>query len=222
MSSDDDAFDYDDEEDGNDLLAEGEGAPEDSGSGCRSVRDWMNGKRGWIVIGALAVIQAVFAIIMIALRSDASPVEEIRARQVQDLAVAMLGHEVSIKQVYQLVRTSGGKRMTIGLDITLVLGQLPEERIEGAPRPTPEEFEVFIFAIKEMEQGVRSEVNMLLQKIPVSDYGNAAVYEIIKDDIRNYINNSLERLDFGKSIRPGIGKRRVTEVLLPMFVRQMY
>ncbi len=42
----------------------------------------------------------------------------------------------------------------------------------------------------------------------------------IKNDVRNYVNDTLDRLDFGDGVRKEIGKRRVTDVLLPMFVTQ--
>ncbi len=163
----------------------------------------------------------MFGAIMMFLRSEAKPVNEVRMSAMEALAVDMLGHEVKIGQIYQLIPMRGGKRMTVGLDMSLMLGQLPEEQIEGAPRPTPEEFELFIAAIQAMEPGIRSRVNILLQKIPPGDYGSPRVLERVKEDVRQYVNDGLERLDFGKGLRRGIGKRRVTEVLLPMFIRQM-
>ncbi len=140
---------------------------------------------------------------------------------VRDLAVDMLGYEVKIGQMYQLIPMRGGKRMTIGLDMVLLLGQLPEEQIEGAPRPDPNELALFIGAIQAMEPGIRSRVNLLLQKIPTEEYGTPQPLRRIKDELRDYVNDTLEGLDFGGGLRPGIGKRRVTEVLLPMFIRQM-
>lgn len=187
----------------------------------QSIREWLNKRRGWVLIVGLAVTQAVFAVIMILLRSEAKPVSADGVASIRDLAVDMLGHEVQIKQVYQLIPIRGGKRMTVGLDIALVLGQLPEERVEGAPRPTAEEMELFISTIYSMEPAIRSRVNIILQQIPVADYGTVDVYKRIKDNIRDYVNDTLDNLDFGKGLRQGIGKRRVTDVLLPMFVRQM-
>jgi hypothetical protein len=57
--------------------------------------------------------------------------------------------------------------------------------------------------------------------VPREEYGSAGIYGFIKDDVRNYINDSLDGFNFGEGMRKEIGKRRVTEVLLPMFVRQM-
>lgn len=186
-----------------------------------NIREWLNRRRGWLLILGLAVAQAVFATIVIYLRSEAKPVAEIRAAAIRDLAIDMLGHEVKIGQIYQLLPMRGGKRMTVGLDIVLILGQLPEERVEGAPRPSPEEFELFMQTIRDMEPRIRSRVNQILQQIPVDDYGTVDVHKRIKDNIKDYVNDSLDGLNFGKGLRPGIGKRRVTDVLLPMLIRQM-
>lgn len=183
-------------------------------------RAWLQGKRGWMVIAAITLIQGVFAVVMLLMRTDARPVEEENAKQIQELAAEMLGHEVAITQIFQTLAGSGGRRMTVGLDIVLVLGQLPEERVEGAPRPTPEELEAFMTAIRDMEPRIRSRVNSLLQRIPAADYGRVDALTTIKEDVKTYINDSLDGLNFSKTVRPGIGKRRVTDVLLPMFVRQ--
>jgi hypothetical protein len=158
---------------------------------------------------------------MLYLRSEAKPRVEVEYRSVRDLAVDMLGREVKIGQIHQVLPMRGGRRMTVGLDISLILGQLPEEQVEGSPRPNEEEFALFIGAIQAMEPGIRSRVNILLQRIPSDAYGTADVYKTIKDDVREYVNGTLDGLDFGEGLRPGIGKRRVTDVLLPMFVRQM-
>lgn len=230
--ADDDFDDYDDDsaspagnrEDAellDELMAEQEGGPEDDGGLPRlNIRDWFNRKRGWILIIGLAIAQALFATIMIFLRSDRT-ISQVEQEYIQDLAVEMLGYEVKYGQIYQLVPMRGGKKMTVGLDLVLVLGQLPEEQVAGAERPTPEEFELFVSVLHDMEPRIRSRVNQLLQQMPADAFGTVEAYKVIKEDVRKYANDILEGLDFGKSLRSGIGKRRVTDVLLPMFVRQM-
>jgi len=196
----------------------------DSGSAQTPLRkkwtQWLAGKTGWLVIIVIALLQGVFATVMIIMKAGEKPVQSDPKAQIQALAVEMLGREVAIKQIYQLIPGPNGRRMTIGLDIVLVLGQLPEERIEGAPRPNDAEFDDFTFAISAMESRVRSRMNFLLQRIPFDQYGSPEVYETIKNDIKDYINDELEKLDF-VNLRPGIGKRRVTDVFLPLFVRQV-
>ncbi|MCD7897186.1 MAG: hypothetical protein LUG50_11025 [Planctomycetaceae bacterium] len=192
------------------------------GLSMAKIRNWLNAKRGWLIIIGLAISQAVFASIVIFFRSEARPMAEMQTRAILDLTTELLGHEVKINQIYQLLPGSGGTRMTVGMDVVLILGQLPEERVEGAPRPTPQEMETFMTVIYDMEPRIRSQVNILLQQIPAEDYGTVEVYKTIKEAVRTYVNDTLDGLDFGKSVRPGIGKRRVTDVLIPMFIRQKY
>lgn len=230
-ADDDDLYDDDDanqlggDDDGDGDFSADAGHGHDDGNSIgisrRSIAEWLNRRRGVVLIAGLAIAQAFFWLITLYMRSEAKPVAEISVQTMRELAVDMLGHEVKIGQVYQLIPMRGGKRMTVGLDIVLVLGQLPEEQIEGAPRPTPENFAAFVQAVQDMEPRIRSQVNLILQKIPPQDYGSVEVYKSIKEEVKNYINDSLEGLDFGKSLHKDIGKRRVTEVLLPMFVRQM-
>lgn len=221
MPGDDDY--YDDDDALSDAEAgDGEGGagppprPEDAG-----VRNWMDGRRGWTLIIALALVQGIFALIMMLMRSDARPAMQVNYRHVRDLAVDMLGHEVDIRQIHQVVPLRGGRRMTVGLDVVLVLGQLPEERVEGSERPTEEEFAVFIETVRGLEPNIRSRVNILLQRMPPEAYGTVEAGKTIREDIQQYVNDALERLDFGGRVRPMIGTRRVTGVLLPMFIRQM-
>ena len=232
MSADDDDFDDIEDEEGSssgdddglglsDRDGGGEGQSNALGISRQALRDWLNRRRSWLLIIGLAVAQGLFALIMVFLRADAKPVGQIEMASIRDLAVDMLGHEVKIAQIYQLIPMRGGKRMTIGLDIVLILGQLPEEQVEGAPRPSDQEMAMFVQTIKDMEPQIRSRVNILLQQIPVETYGSVEVYKQIKETIRDNVNDTLESLDFGKNLGPGIGKRRVTDVLLPMFVRQM-
>lgn len=215
MSVDDD-YDDDEEEGG---AAVGEPDPT-LAAGKPGIRNWLQGRRGWVAIAILAFLQGIFAIIMLTLRTNAKSAVEVQTQQIKDLAVEMLGHEVEIKQIYQLLPAPGGKRMTIGLDIVLVLGQLPEERVQGVPKPSPEEFELFKAAIRDMEPRIRSRVNSFLQRVPKENYGRLEVLASLKEDVKNYINDSLDGLNFGKGLRKGISKRRVTDVLLPTFVWQ--
>jgi hypothetical protein len=221
---DDDLFDDDDAgltpEDGAGGGAGG-GGPGALGISKEAIFAWLTRRRGWVLIVGLAIAQGMAAGIMMYLRSEATPVAEVHTETIRDLAVDMLGYEVKIGQIYQLIPMRGGKRMTVGLDMVLLLGQLPEEQIEGAPRPDADEQALFIAAIQAMEPGIRSRVNILLQKIPARDYGSAQVLARIKEDVRGYVNDTLDGLDFGGGLRPELSKRRVTEVLLPMFIRQM-
>ncbi len=226
MADDDELYYEDGEgEDGAGTALEGfepaEGADGNGESGQKKgLRGWLNARRGWAMIIGLALAQGLFALIMIALRSEAKPMAVTYTQNITELATDMLGYEVKVGQIYQVIPGRGGKRMTVGLDLVLILGQLPEERIEGSPRPTPAEMQLFIDTIRSMDDRIRSQVNILLQKIPPEEYGTVEVYKTIKLSVMNYINDSLESLEFGSKLRHGISKRRVTEVLLPMFVRQ--
>ncbi len=191
-------------------------------TGPKGFRRWLNVRRSWILMIGLAIAQAIFAVIMINLRSDAKPLAVSHTLNIKELATDMLGYEVKVGQIYQLIPGRGGRRVTIGLDAVLILGQLPAELVDGAPRPNQTEMEMFIATIKAMEDRIRSQVNILLQKIPPEDYGTVEALKIIKQQVKDYVNDSLDGFNFGKQLRDGISKRRVTEVLLPMFIRQRY
>jgi Flagellar basal body-associated protein FliL. len=223
MSSSDDYYDdepYADQDD--DSFGEGgEGGTEQSGAAASvGWRSWLNKKRGWILMLVLALVQSVFALVMLRLGAQAKPVATMSQEHVRDLAIEMLGHEVAFNQIYQLVPMRGGRKMTIGLDIVLVLGQLPEERVEGADRPTAEEFDAYTAALQQLEPNIRSKVNTLLQQIPPDELGDPEIYKTIKEDVKTYANDMMDSLDFGKGVRTSLGKRRVTDVLIPMFIRQ--
>lgn len=208
----------DDEEDG----AGEEGAEGAAGAtpAQPGARDWMAGRRGWLIIGVLAVTQALFALILLYFRADVRPEANDAPVRIQELLADMLGHEVRVKDVYLYTPLRGGKRFSLAMDIVLVLGQLPEERVNGAPHPNAAEFELFAAAIRDMEPRIRSRLNTLLQGLAPESYNGPDAFKLLKEEARNLVNDGLESLDFGKALRPGIGKRRVTEVLFPQFLRQ--
>ncbi len=232
MADDDDLFDDDEPADdaggdGGEGGGDGSGGSGPDGDGenalgisVRSIREWMNARRGALMIVALSVAMGLASVIIIRLRSQATPATEIRTAAVRAMATDMLGHEVKVNQIFQLLPMRGGRRMTVGLDLVLVLGQLPEERVEGAPRPNAEEMALFTETIGSMEPSIRSMVNIMIQQMPAEDFGSVASQNRVKEEVRNYVNDTLDGLDFGKGLRPGIGKRRVTDVLIPMFVTQ--
>lgn len=225
MSTDDYYADDEDEDLGHiEEHDETDGGTGDAPRRKESFTEWLNNRRGWVLILSLAFAQGLFWVIMLFMHQSVTPSRDPAMLAIQDLAVEMLGHEVRIKEIHHYLPARGGKRISIGMELVLVLGQLPEERIEGADKPTPEEMNLFITAIQDMEPRIRSRLNSLIQRIPIEHYSSTELqedYATIKKDIADYINDSLERLDFGGSLRKTIGKRRVTEVLIPVFLRQI-
>jgi hypothetical protein len=201
-------------------MEDGEDVGERQAPRQATLREWFF-NRGWIIIGVIALLQAVFASVVLSLRGSYRPARIAPHAEVRQLAVDMLGREVGISGINQVISGSRRRRMTIGLDLVLVLGQLPEERIEGAPRPAEEEMEEFMAAITAMDSKIRSRMINLLQGVDYDDYGGPEVLETFKTEIADYVNGELEKLSF-PSVRPDIGRRRVTEALLPMFVRQTF
>ena len=226
MSLEDDYF-KDDEADQQEESAEAEGSLPDGaavrGEGASApigFRDWLAGRRGWLILVAMTMAQAIFASIVISLRSRARPMALSSVEMVNDMAVDMLGREIMISRISQVMPIQGGRKMVVFMDLALVLGELPEERVDGAQRPTPEEMALFSEAVTNMEPGIRSRVISLVRRIPPERYATGEAHREIADDVREYANGILAGLDFGDRVRPEVGRRRVTEVLLPAFIRQ--
>lgn len=183
-------------------------------------RSALSSRSGCLVVVTILVAQAIFAVILISLKTNKPELVPTKA-EVAKLTTAMLGHEVHIPRISQIVREPTGKRISIGIDLVLVLGQLPEERLEGSPLPTEEEMLAFEEMVKAMEPRIRDRMNSFLQQIPYDEYGKSNIMQTIRDGVKNDINDALENIEF-KNVRPFISRRRVTDVFLPMFVQQRF
>ena len=197
---------------------DGTHAKGDAGKSRKNWRNWLSGRDGWVTIVVITLLLGVFASILVGLKGTARGLTLDRPPPMGSLSVDMLGHEVAVRDMYQTVFGSGGRRLEVTLDLVMVLGQLPEERVEGSPHPTLEEMEAYVQAVSSMDTRVRSRMVMLLQGIPIDEYGSSDIANRIKADIMGYVNDELEKLSF-PTVRPGLGKRRVTDVLLPSFER---
>ncbi|MDR3212092.1 MAG: hypothetical protein LBU79_09280 [Planctomycetota bacterium] len=187
-----------------------------------SWRDFLAGKTGLIVILLMATLQGTFAGIMLYFKTGDTPLAIDQTVLTEALTLDLLGSEVPVAGIYQLINGPEGKRLTVGIDLSLILGQLPEERVEGAPRPNSQEQEIFRLAVTDMEPRIRSRVNQILQRIEFDAYASPnQVFSEIREEIKNYVNDQLAALRF-TMVRPELDRRRVTEVLLPMFVRQSF
>ena len=195
-----------------------EGAGEVTATG--GWRNWLAGHRGWFILAVLTVAQGLFTTVLLFLKTEVkrsdSAVEATRRHLSPDSARL----EVMVKDITQYIRIPGGKHMTIGMDLVVVLGELPEERADDVMRPNGGEMQAFAEAVTAMEPAIRDRVNAILLRVPPGEYGNTEVQDLIRKELADYVNDRLEALDFPK-LRPEIGKRRVVAVFLPQFVRQV-
>lgn len=212
----DDYFDDDEDDLGGYEGGEGEGpeTPEGAAASKPGFKDWINRRRGWLLVIALALAQGLFALIMMFMRADARPAGSDAIRTVEDQAIDALGHEVAFSDIYYYLPAPGGRRISLNMNLVLNLGQLPQELVEGAERPTDAEYELFISAVQQMEPRIRDRLNMLVQTTPTDELATPEANARIREDLTDYINDMLESLDFGRGMRKNIDKRRVTDIYI--------
>ena len=183
-------------------------------------RQWLAGPRGKIVLGALLLIQALGWMMLHRLGS-AERVEKPVERATAPLSLDRPDYRHEVNDVFVQVSAPGGRRLTLAVWTTLVLGLTPDESLVGAETPNDKEMQAFLAAVELMEPMVRDLTIRTILEARYEDLWQARFQDYLGQTIQDAVNDRLERLDFGDGVRTRFSRRRVTRVLFPRFVQDL-
>ena len=186
-----------------------EGAAPSGGGGL------LGGIKGWIIVIAITLVQAAFWIAMMIIREPgAQPDPAEQARSILENP-EMIQSRVELNNFAATVPGPGGDLRPLSFNAVLELRYQDEERRPNAPRPTLVQIEQFRYVVQQLESKIRDHMNTFLVGQSFANLSNERGPDLVKNELMRYVNNELERYDYGKNIPDNISRRRVTNVLLP-------
>ena len=178
----------------------------------------MGGVKGWIIVIAVTLAQAAFWIAFMIIREPGSAPDQAEQAKVFLEDPALLQSRVEITNFAATVPGPGGDLRPLTFNLVLELRYQPEEKRTGAARPTPAQIEVFRTVVMQLESKVRDHLNTFLTGQSFTNLLGERGPELVKAEVMRFINNELEKYDFETlKIPPEISRRRVTDVLVPMW-----
>ncbi len=176
----------------------------------------LGGIKGWIIVIAVTLLQAVFWVAMMIIREPGSTPEPSEQAKAFLDDPAILQSKVEINNFAATVPGPGGDLRPLSFNVVLELHYLPEEKRPGAARPTAAQIEVFRTVVVQLESKIRDHMNTLLAGQSFANLMGDRGQDLVKAELMRFINNEMEKYDFEMMKIPAdISRRRVTNVLLP-------
>ena len=175
----------------------------------------LGGIKGWIIVIGITLLQAGFWITLMIIRQPGeAPPPEQNKLILDDPAI--LQSRVEFANFSATIPGPGGDLRPMNFNMVLELHYLPEEKRPGSPRPTTAQIEVFRVVVTQLESKIRDHLNSFLTGQSFTNLMGDRGPELVKAELMRFVNNELEKYDFGAmNIPAGISRRRVTNVLLP-------
>ena len=176
----------------------------------------LGGIKGWIIVIGITLLQAGFWIFLMIYREPGAPPDPVAQVKPFLEDPAILNSKVEFRNFYASLSGPGGDQRPLQFDAVLELHYLPEEKQANATRPTVAQIENFRIVVTQLESKIRDHMNTFLVSQSFNNLNNEKGPELVKTEIKRFVNNELLRYDFEKmSIPADISRRRVTAVLLP-------
>ena len=221
-------------------------APKEEAKSAPASAGLLGGMRGWIILIAAVVLEAVGFMVILHFQSvqgtkTETPVASETAPQ--EDPTDRYGHVVKFKDMNFSVPTPGGTVAPLAMELVIRLGYSPEE-LRRKVTLSDKQWAIFEGSISAMEPLIRDRLNIHIRQQTWNQLNSVSGQEKIKEYIKEFINNELEKTSLtpmkkaagggggghggggGESSSDGgeetaeVNKRRVIEVLIPMFYLQ--
>jgi flagellar basal body-associated protein FliL len=180
----------------------------------------LTGKRGWIIIFAAVILEAVFFGTMLLLKDKPkAPVNTREAAfEAPDLA-NYLRSQIDLKDLLYNVPTAGGSPATLSMGLAIVLAPTQRE-IDEKVIITDEDWAKFNDAVNKMKPLILDRLNTRIGKMSVDELQTTRGRDQIRDFVKELINTELGKINLQLSNPEKISASRVQEVLFTNFYLQ--
>jgi flagellar basal body-associated protein FliL len=182
---------------------------------------FLSGKRGWIIIIAAVLFEAVIFGGLLMLKGNTEP------PQAEDSSTGInrpadsdyLRDKIPLTELVYSIPTANGNPATLSLDLIIILG--PSEReLSEKITITPADWDKFHSTVDKMVPLIKDRLITRVSKMPVDELQSPRGQQQIKDFVKEFVNSELEKIDL-KLSSPKIKNRRVQEVLITNFFLQV-
>lgn len=178
----------------------------------------MMSTRGWIIVIAVVVLEALFFIVLIWFLSRRAPSDQPETA-VQRVAVDdIVRRELVLSQLNYSKLSPGGTMQTLVMDLNIQMAPTERERAEGI-RLSDEDWTQVHRAVVALQPEILAELVTYIDKQPISTLASPRGKEQIQNHVREFVNTRLRGLDLGLKTK-NADSERVTRVLITRFFIQ--
>lgn len=181
----------------------------------------LSGTRGWVLVIAIVVIEAIFFSVLLVLKEDKKPVDT-------NAADSALNHtklddyarvSVDLKNLTYSIPTPSGVPVTLAMSLTMTLEPTPRE-ISDRVNITDMDWEEFKSAVTKMQPMILDRLNSKINKMSVNELNTTRGQDQIRDFVKETVNSELGRINLKLSNKDKISTNRVQRVLITNYYIQ--
>ncbi len=176
----------------------------------------MSGTRGWIIVLAVVVLEAVFFIVVMQLNKRKNEPDK-QGEVTKPKVGEVLQRKVELTELNYSIPT-GHQSKILSMDLVIVLEKWPSETASDVTL-SEEDMEKFHQAVLKMEPLIKDWLMNYIGRQTASVLESPRGKQMIRDFVKEKANAQLEQIDLELSEKELL-KRRVTRVLIPRFFMQ--
>ncbi len=170
-------------------------------------------KKGWVVVLVVLLLQTCAFLVFLWFRGgERAPDRQPGPGAGTKVDADFVGkYKVSYSDLnYTIPSTTSATLPTLSMRMEVMLTYTEEEKEDESLRPTAEEMLAFEAAIERLEPAIRDHLQQVVDSMSLQEIQKPVGKSRIKSEMRSYINDRLEGIDFEDKVREQVSKRRVT------------
>ncbi len=128
-------------------------------------------------------------------------------------------YRVSIKDLNYSIQSTSASMATLSMSFEIILGATKEE-IETGKYPTHEAMGEFQKTVEALDPDIKDQLQSTIGNMTMQQIQKPDGQDYIKQQVKNYINERLDRIKYSDVVSEDVDKKRVTRVNITSFILQ--
>ncbi|MFH0911900.1 MAG: flagellar basal body-associated FliL family protein [Planctomycetota bacterium] len=171
-------------------------------------------KKGWAVVVSVVFLQAcLFGVVLWFWNADVG-IEAPKEGKTYTLDDAnfLNRYKLSYDNLNFTIMTPGASNLiTLSLKMDIILGLTQGEKDNPAIHPSELEMGAFHKAVQGLDPDIRDKLQNIIDSMTLQEIQKPVGKERIKRELRDYINDRLDGLDFKEAVQKDRDKRRIID-----------